>query len=319
MSPAESRHTPVMLEEVLAALKPRPGGRYIDGTVGAAGHAAAILRASAPDGQLLGLDRDPAAVATASQVLAEFGNRARLVVASFDAIVEEAQRAGFVPADGILLDLGLSSDQLADPARGFGFQVDGPLDMRYGPDRETTAADLVNGLPEAELADLLARYGDEPHSRRIARAIVANRPIQRSGQLAELIASTIGRSKGHLHPATKTFLALRLRVNEELTVLERALPRAIELLAGGGVLAVLAFHSAEDRIVKRLLNRAAQDCICPAELPECRCRHRATVRLVHRRALRPSIAERRVNPRARSARLRVAERLATPSLVEAEG
>ncbi len=318
MTQAVSVHSPVMVREVLDALQPRPGGIYVDATVGAGGHASELLSASSPNGRLLGLDRDPEAVARARQTLAPYGDRAQLVVASFEAIADEAQRLGFQPADGILLDLGLSSDQLADPRRGFGFQVDGPLDMRYGPNGTTTAADLVNDLPESELADLIARYGEERHCRRIARAIVAARPIRRSAELAAVIAAAVPGSGCRLHPATRTFLALRLRVNDELAVLERALPKAIELLAVGGRMAVLAFHSLEDRVVKRILTRAAQHCVCPDELPVCRCRHQATLRLLSRHALRPTAAELLANPRARSARLRVAERLPNPTSVEAE-
>lgn len=312
MSDAPLGHTPVMLHEVLAAIRPRPAGSYIDGTVDGGGHAAAILAASAPDGRLLGLDCDPAAAELARRTLAGFGDRAVIEVAHFLAMGEIGHRRGFVPADGILLDLGLSSHHLADPNRGFSFRMDGPLDMRFDPRIPITADDLVNGLSEDELADLIFRYGEERLGRRIARAIVAARPMHRTTELAEVVSKAVAGRGDRLRACTRVFQALRIRVNDELDSLARVLPLAISLLAAGGRLVVLSFHSLEDRIVKRILGQAAAGCVCPPEALECRCSHQPIVQLVSRRALRPSNAEQVANPRSRSARLRAAERLPTP-------
>jgi 16S rRNA (cytosine1402-N4)-methyltransferase len=218
---------------------------------------------------------------------------------------------GFVPADGILFDLGFSSLQLADPARGLAFTVDGPLDMRLDPTKEgNTAADLVNHLASEELAALLYRYGEEQQARRIAAAIVAARPLCTTGELAAVVEEAVGRRRRErIHPATRTFQALRIAVNDELAVLEAALPQAVEILAPGGRLAVISFHSLEDRLVKRFFRRESRDCICPPEAPACTCDHRATLRLVTRKPIRPTADEAAANPRARSARLRVAERM----------
>jgi len=313
MAAPAARHAPVLLPEVLAALSPRAGGRYLDGTLGGGGHAAGILDASAPDGRLLGLDRDPAALARARARLAPYGDRAVCVRASFADLGAVATARGFAPLDGVLFDLGFSSDQVDDPARGLSFQAEGPLDMRLDPDTPITAAGLVNGLPEAELADVIYRYGEDRMSRRLARAIVAARPIHTTTELAAVVARAAGGRRDRIHPATRTFQALRIAVNDELVALEAALPQAIDHLAPGGRLAVIAFHSLEDRLVKHTLRDAARDCVCPPRLPECRCGHRATLRLVTRKPILPSPAEVAANPRARSAKLRVAERL-TPHL-----
>jgi len=310
-TPPTTRHAPVLLAEVLAALAPRPKGRYLDGTLGGGGHAEAILAASAPDGRLLGLDRDPAALDRARARLAPFGARAVCVHARFGALGAVAAAHGFSPLDGVLLDLGISSDQLDDPTRGLSFQRDGPLDMRLDPGEDVTAADLVNTLPERDLADLIYRFGEERRSRRVARAIVAARPIATTGGLAEVVARAVGGGRAaRIHPATRTFQALRIAVNGELDELAAALPQAIAHLAPGGRLAVISFHSLEDRIVKHALRDAARDCVCPPGLPECRCAHRAEMRLITRRPMEPSNAEAAQNPRARSAKLRVAEKLA---------
>ncbi len=301
-------HVPVLYEETLTGLQVRPGGVYVDATLGAAGHALGILRASAPDGRLLGLDADPEAVAFARQVLQPFGERLTLRTANFRRLAAVARSAGFDRVDGVLLDLGLSSRQLAAAERGFAFQREGPLDMRLDPRRGTTAADLVNDLPEADLADLIRRYGEERHARRIARAIVAARPLTTTAELAQVVARAVGR-RGRIHPATRTFQALRIAVNDELGALAEALPQALDLLAGGGRLAVIAFHSLEDRLVKRFFRQESRDCICPPEAPVCTCGHRAGLRIVTRKPIRPTPEEVARNPRSRSARLRIAERL----------
>ena len=305
---AENIHIPVLFQAVLDGLQVRPGGRYIDATVGGGGHAAGILAASSSDGRLLGLDRDLAAVEVARARLVCHAGEAVLVHSSFTRLAEIASARHFVPADGVLFDLGLSSLQLADSSRGFAFMVDGPLDMRFDPTGGgPTAAALVNRLSPRELAVLLYRYGEERQARRIAGAIVAARPLHTTKELAAVVERAVGR-RGRIHPATRTFQALRIAVNEELIALEAVLPQAVEVLASGGRLAVISFHSLEDRLVKRFLRRESQDCICPPEVPVCTCDHRATLRLVTRKPIRPTAAEIAANPRARSARLRVAER-----------
>ncbi len=301
-------HVSVLYDEVLAWLRPRSGGRYIDATLGAGGHAKGLLTASNPDGWLLGLDADPGALSFASKVLASYDDRIVLRSANFRQIGEVARAVGFERVDGILMDLGLSSRQLDDAERGFSFGQDGPLDMRMNQERGQSAADLVNKLPEAELSKLLWRYGEERKSRRIARAIVAERPLVTTGQLADLVVRVVGRRE-KIHPATRTFQALRIAVNEELDALEQALPQARDLLCPGGRLAVIAFHSLEDRLVKQFYRHEARECVCPPELPVCQCQHQATLRVLTSKPVRPTAGEIAQNPRSRSARLRVAERL----------
>jgi 16S rRNA (cytosine1402-N4)-methyltransferase len=301
-------HVPVLYDQVLAWLQPRPGGWYVDATLGAGGHARGILLASHPDGRLLGLDADPDALLHASKVLEPFGDRVTLRVANFRQLGAVAGALDIREVDGILMDLGLSSRQLDEAERGFSFAQDGPLDMRMDRSRRESAADLVNTLSEAELSDILWQYGEERQSRRIARAIVAARPLVTTGQLADLVARTVGRRE-KIHPATRTFQALRIAVNEELEALSEALPEARDLLRPGGRLAVIAFHSLEDRLVKAFYRQEARACICPPELPVCVCQHQATLRVLTSKPIRPSADETARNPRSRSARLRVAERL----------
>lgn len=302
-------HTPVLYQNVLAALKPRSAGRYIDGTVGAGGHAAGILEESSPDGMLLGLDRDPEALQLAHQHLEQYQTRVTLRQSSYSQMAAVANELGWRGVDGILLDLGLSSMQLSNPARGFSFQHDGPLDMRFDPDSPSRAADLVNLLEEDELAEILSRFGEEPRARRVARAIIAARPLETTSELARVVARSAGKSRPGLNPATRTFQALRIAVNQELDQLEQGLQAALELLEPGGRLVVIAFHSLEDRIVKQFMRRESQDCICPPQQPVCTCEHVATLSLPSRRPQGASQAEIEQNPRSRSARLRVAERV----------
>lgn len=306
-----SNHIPVLYQEVLSALQPRAGSLIIDGTVGAGGHALGILERSAPDGALLGLDRDPVTLPLAQQRLARFGERVHLRHGSFRELAAQAQAAGWTAVDGVLLDLGLSSLQLDDPQRGFAFRHDGPLDMRFDPTSGASAADLVNRLPEGELADLIYRHGEERQSRRFARAIVAARPIRTTVELAELIAKAHRGRRGKTHPATRTFQALRIAVNDELSALQEALPQAVQLLRSGGRLAVIAFHSLEDRMVKRFMREESRNVVCPPEEQTGRIENAARLCLVQRKPIRPSEEEIQRNPRARSARLRVAERRET--------
>jgi len=302
-------HTPVLFQEVLSALEPRSGSRIIDGTVGAAGHAHGILMASSPDGELLGIDRDPNALALAQQRLTDFGIRAILRQGSFAEIVDHAAGIGWNSVHGILLDLGLSSMQLADPLRGFSFREDGPLDMRFDPSQDLRAVDLVNEFQLEELASLIHQYGEEPKAYRIAKAIVGARPLKSTRQLADLVTEVVGRRKRRIHPATRTFQALRIAVNDELETLQTGLEQSIRLLEPGGRMAVIAFHSLEDRIVKRTFRSASRECVCPPEQPFCTCDGRRELKLVTRRPIRPSEQEVKQNSRARSARLRVVEKV----------
>lgn len=300
----------MLLREVIEALRVRSGRAYIDATVGLGGHAAAILEASAPDGALLGIDADPDALAIARERLARFGPRVRLVQGNFRDMAEIATREGFRPVAGVLLDLGVSSYQLGPHGRGFAFGQDQPLDMRMDPSLPVSARDIVNSYSEEELADLIYRYGEERRSRVIARAIVRARPVTTTGQLARIVEQAVGRAEHRIHPATRTFQALRIVVNRELDSLATAVRAAHDLLeAPGGRLVVISYHSLEDRIVKEFMRRESRDCICPPALPTCVCGHRATLREITRRPIRPSPAEVAANPRARSARMRVAERV----------
>lgn len=308
-SPGEPTHIPVLYQEALRGLQIQPGGHYIDGTLGGGGHAAGILEESSPDGRLLGIDADPTAIVICAERLAEYGPRVTLVNTNFARLAEIASQYGFWPADGILLDLGLSSLQLANGERGFSFQLEGPLDMRFNPHQGKPASELVNRLSITELADILHRYGEERRPQRIAQAIVAARPIHTTRQLAEVVARAVGR-RGKIHPATRTFQALRIAVNDELSALSQALPQAVELLAPQGRLVVISYHSLEDRLVKRFYRQESKDCICPPKVPVCRCDHRATLEIVTKKPVTPSGLELGANPRCRSARLRVAARLA---------
>lgn len=312
------------------ALQPKQGGRYVDGTLGAGGHARGILEASSPTGLLLGLDVDPLALQSAAENLAPFTGRTVLVQASYITLNQQLVELGWDWVDGILLDLGLSSMQLDTPERGFSFQTDAPLDMRFDPTSPISAVDLVNQLPEAELADLIYRFGEEPGARKVARAVVKNRPVETTHQLAEIILAALGRTGSHLvnrssrkpgqqhkkniHPATRTFQALRIAVNQELVAIETVLPQAVTSLAPGGRLAVISFHSLEDRIVKQYFRRESQDCICPPRQPVCTCGHQAVLEEVTRKPIQPQPVEIIQNPRSRSARLRVAQKIPLRSL-----
>lgn len=299
-------HTPVLFKEVLSALSPGPGSRIIDGTVGAAGHAIGILAASEPDGSLLGLDRDPTALELAGERLSKFGSRAILRQGSFSELTSHTSSIGWDSVHGVLLDLGLSSNQLSDPERGFSFRAQGPLDMRFDPSQTKTASDLVNHLDEKKLAEILRKFGEEYKAGRIARAIVRARPIEHTQELAELVERVIGRRKRRIHPATRTFQALRIAVNDELDALERGLAQAVRILAPEGKLVVISFHSLEDRIVKHYFRDESSECKCPPEHPICTCGAKPSLRIITRKPIRPSDAETEANPRARSARLRIA-------------
>jgi 16S rRNA (cytosine1402-N4)-methyltransferase len=298
------RHLPVLSEEVLAWLDPKPGGRYCDVTVGMGGHARLVLERSSPDGKLVGMDRDPSALAMARALLEPFGDRVTLVHTRFSQVREVLDRLAMVPIDGFLVDLGVSSPQLDRPERGFSFRPenDGPLDMRMDPTAGETAADLIARVDEEELAQVIRDYGEERHAARVARAIVeAQRigPVDTTGKLAALVARALPRHERGKNPATRTFQALRIAVNQELDELEKFLALATDCLRPGGRLCVIAFHSLEDRIVKRRLRTlSGRDGGGPARL-----------RILTKHVVVPHNDERVRNPRSRSARLRAAERL----------
>lgn len=325
----QTQHVPVMLAEVLKFLRPEPGGHYVDGTAGGGGHTAAILAQSAPLGKVLGIDTDPQALARIQTRLTVEVDQGRLVLVrgNYSEMARLVAQAGFAPVQGIVLDLGFSSDQMENPERGFAFSADGPLDMRMNQTEGESAADLVNTASEQELADIFWRYGEENRSRQIAWRIIRAREkgaITRTTQLAQLAAAGVPYKQGMIHPATRVFQALRIAVNAELQHLEEALPQLLEVLmtrgqekmaatpegqAGGGRMVIISFHSLEDRLVKGFMRREASDCICPPGLPVCVCNHRARLRLLTPKPATPSQEEIAVNPRARSAKLRAAETL----------
>ena len=299
-----------MVGEVLSTLQINPSGTYIDCTLGEGGHASAILGAIDPPPRLLGIDLDQEALESATRRLSELSRTFVAEQGNFREVGDIARRHGIESANGILFDLGLSSLQVDTAARGFSFRKEARLDMRFDTSQRLSAADVVNDLSESELADVIYRYGEESRSRRIASAIVTSRPLDTTTQLADVISRVLGRPSGRrIHPATKTFQAIRIAVNGELDNIERGLDQAIELLREGGRIVVISYHSLEDRLVKGVFRREASGCICPPEIPICACGHEPTLRLVSRRVIKPDQEEIRVNPRSRSARLRVAERI----------
>ncbi len=302
-------HQPVLYQEIIHALQPVRTGLYVDCTVGAGGHAVGILQASDPGGRLLGLDLDPQALELAKQKLAPFRSRAILMHGSYVTLSEQLKALEWEAVDGILVDLGLSSMQLGNSDRGFSFKLDGPLDMRFDPRSNLRASDLVNQLYVDDLANIIYKYGEERYSRKVARAIVAARPVRTTRHLAEIVAEVISSGKRGIHPATRTFQALRIAVNNELERLEALLPQAVEALKPAGRLVVIAYHSLEDRIVKLFLRKESSDCICPPRQPICTCGHLASLKVITRKPIRPSNEEVKQNPRSRSARMRVAERI----------
>jgi len=309
-------HTPVMLREVLEVLAPRDGGIYLDGTFGAGGYSTALLEAA--DCRVLAIDRDPAALAAGQATARRYAGRLTLVEGHFGEMDSLAERHGAAPANGVALDLGVSSMQLDEPARGFSFRADGPLDMRLGGAAQATpsAADLVNGAPEAELAEIIRRYGEERKARQVARAIATARraaPITRTLELAEIVRRVVKPSKDGIDPATRTFQALRIQVNDELGELERGLRAAERVLASGGRLAVVAFHSLEDRLVKEFLRARSGGAPQVSRHRPATAAPAPSFELLFKSARRPGEQEYARNPRARSARLRAAQRTAMPA------
>jgi len=304
----DTPHQPVLYQEIIHALQPRRGGRYVDGTLGAGGHARGIVEACAPDGQLLGLDVDPQALAIARKTLAPYENRVHLAQASYTSLSVQLKQLGWDKVDGIVLDLGASSMQFDTPERGFSFMQDAPLDMRFGPHAPQTAADLVNKLTERELADLIYQYGEDRDSRKIARAIVNKRPLHTTRELVAVIESVSPRKGDRVHPATRTFQALRIAVNEELASIEAVLPQAVSALGVGGRLAVISFHSLEDRIVKDFFREQSRELKNPPYEQIYEVERDAVVKEVNRKPITPSEEETKNNPRARSAKLRIVEK-----------
>ena len=324
-------HRPVLLSEVVEHLVVRRDGVYVDATLGEGGHSAAILSATLPDGRVLGIDRDPRMLTVADRRLADFAptgdgsypplpgqhagmrpgfQRFTSVHAGYDGLIDAAASRGIHTADGVLMDLGISSRQLEATGYTFSFQSDAPLDMRFDPSSPLTAYQVVNTYTEEELASMLRENGEEPRARQIARAIVRHRPIGDAVTLSEVVTASVGgRGRRRLHPATRTFQALRITVNNELDVLRAGLQSAVRLLRTGGRLVVISYHSLEDRIVKQFLARESATCVCPPEIPVCVCGHQPTVRILNRRVIRPSLREVNDNPRSRSARMRIADRL----------
>lgn len=306
-------HVPVLAEEVMRFLKPEPGHKYIDATVGYAGHSYQILERSSPDGLLLGIDADRHAIDSARATLSSFAGRVQLFHSYFDDLPSIASGAEFIPADGILFDLGLSSPQLGDASRGFSFTSGGPLDMRMDTSLQITAADILNSAAEHELATIFHSYGEERYARRIAGQIVRERhlrPLATSHDLARIVSRSVprpSRSVHRIHPATRVFQALRIAVNDELERLRRVLPESVDILRSGGRLVVITFHSLEDRIVKQFMQAHARSCICPPEAPKCTCSGRPRIRVLTKKPIVPTAEEVEQNPRSRSAKLRAAE------------
>jgi 16S rRNA (cytosine1402-N4)-methyltransferase len=302
------QHTPVLYKEIIHALQPKNSGCYIDGTVGAGGHARGVLEACAPDGRLLGLDLDPQALALARENLAPYSRRVVLIQASYISLPEAMRDLGWDLVDGILLDLGVSSMQMDTPDRGFSFQYEAPLDMRFNPDSGVSAAEMINSLSESDITDLLFKYGEEPRAKRIAKMIVQARPIETTTQLAQ-IAKQVYPGYSRVHPATRTFQALRIAVNDELKSVEIVLPKAAEALRPGGRLAVISFHSLEDRIVKKFIRQESVDQTNQPYEPVFEVERKAILKEISRKPITPDDAAIKENPRARSAKLRVAEKI----------
>jgi 16S rRNA (cytosine1402-N4)-methyltransferase len=303
-------HRPVLYQESISNLRLKKGGCYIDATIGAGGHAIGILEAIAPDGKLIGIDKDQDAIEISNQNLVDFGDRVLLIKASYDMMKTLVENTGWDCVDGILFDLGVSSMQFDRGERGFSFSKDAPLDMRFDQDQELTASDIINQFSEKDIAAIIWSYGEDSLARRIAAAIVGNRPINSTVELANIINKVYGNRPGNrIHPATRTFQALRMAVNNELETLEDGLEQALDCLCSQGRLVVISFHSLEDRLVKHFFQRENRDCICPPEQLVCQCGHKARIKVITRHPIKPTQEEVNQNPRARSAKLRAAEKI----------
>lgn len=296
---------------MIEALGLRPGGIYIDCTLGEGGHTLRILESTDLPIKLLGLDTDSHAVEAAKKNLSGYLNQVTLLNKSYTNLLNESKKIGFNQVQGIIFDLGLSSMQLQGTNRGFSFRTDSPLDMRFNDSQQLTAWHIVNLCTEMELREILKELGEEPYAKRIARSIVKSRPVETTVQLARIIVQAAGRRKGRVHPATRSFQAIRMKVNDELNNIEKGLDQASNMLSKGGRLVVISYHSLEDRIVKRFILNASKDCICDPRVLECSCEHKAYLKNVYKKVVKPNKREIELNPRSRSARLRVAERIET--------
>lgn len=305
-------HLPVLLNEVIAGLSPKRGESFVDCTIGGGGHAAAILQRTAPVGRLLGLDRDGQAITAARGNLAPFKERVTLINDSYLYLTEHALSHGFTKLAGILFDLGFSSPQLSDPTRGFSFQIKAPLDLRYNTAAGTPAWQMLTQWSVKELTEILRDYGEVPQAGRLARAIINEQrlvPLTTTTDLLAIVDRVQGKGRRSLPTATLVWQALRIAVNNELKQLQETLPQTLPLLAPGGRLAIISFHSGEDRVVKNWLRQESTDCLCPPSSPICRCGHKASLKLINQRPITPAAAEIKTNPRARSAKLRLAVKL----------
>ena len=305
----EIQHNPVMVPEILKYLDVVSGGRYIDCTLGEGGHTKSILDASNPGGEVLGIDADHEAIEVSKSRLEKYQDRAIFVNDNFRNLRKIAMRRNFIPAHGILLDLGVSSLQLNIETRGFSFMRKSPLDMRFSFNQKLTADQVVNTFQENEIADILYHFGDERRARKIAKIIVENRPIKHSNELAEIIKKKIYISNHKINPATKTFQALRIYINEELSALSDVLEQSLEIIGIGGRLAVISYHSIEDRIVKNYFRRESKYCICLPNVIKCECNHEPKLKVITKKPISPSSNEIISNRRSRSAKLRVIERI----------
>lgn len=302
-------HQPVLYQQVIDILEPQSSGKYVDGTVGAGGHAMGILENSQPSGLLLALDLDKQALQITKNKLAPYANRVIIKKGSYAQLTHHLHEIGWNCVNGVLLDLGVSSIQLDRAERGFSFQKSGRLDMRFDLDQEITAEELINTLNENDLKHIIHTYGEDPFYKKITSAIISNRPIRTTTHLAEIIDKSIGHRQSEIHPATRTFQAIRIAVNKELDVVHRGLMEAAEALCPGGKLLVISFHSLEDRIVKQFFKLESSDCVCPPRQPVCTCGHKASLRIINRKVIKPSLEEVNNNPRARSAKLRAVEKI----------
>lgn len=302
-------HQPVLYQQILDYLKPASPGRYVDGTLGAGGHAAGILEACAPEGHLLALDVDSTAIEIAKERTREYASRVKIIRGSYANLDSHLDNCGWDCVNGIILDLGVSSMQLDNAQRGFSFLKEAPLDMRFDSSYGISAADMLNRYSQKELTQILREFGEEPRAKQIAAAIIRNRPLETTTQLAALVLAVHKGKRGKAHPATRTFQALRMAVNSEQEVLAQGLEEAIASLCPQGRLAVISFHSLEDRLVKQYFRHESRDCICPPEQVICTCGHKAVIKVITKRAITPSKEEIAQNPRARSAKLRVAEKI----------
>ncbi|MQF84336.1 MAG: 16S rRNA (cytosine(1402)-N(4))-methyltransferase RsmH [SAR202 cluster bacterium] len=309
MKNIDIQHIPVMVPEILKYLEVSSGGRYIDCTLGEGGHTKSLLEASNPGGEVLGIDADHEAIEVSKNRLEEYGERFIYDNSNFKNIKKIAMKSRFVPCHGILFDLGVSSLQLDKESRGFSFRRKAPLDMRFSINQTLTAQDVLNTFSESEISDILYQYGEERQSRKIAKLIIENRPLSNADELSDLIKKNIRQTNYKINPSTKTFQALRIYINEELNSLSQALEQSLEILEVGGRMAVISYHSLEDRIVKNFFKKESKYCICPPNIPKCDCGHFPKLKIITKKPVSPSQSEIEANKRSRSAKLRVVERI----------